>query len=654
MRQASCPNCGGPIEFRLGASLAQVCPFCRFSVVRTDRSLEALGKVADLVPTAGELVVGDRGTVSASVAGQPEELVVGGRKQLDHGQGPWDEYYIELPRRRQWAWLAKAQGRWILLFPTQPTGSLPSYAQMSPGAQGTIPGADGTWTVQERGVSTVVSAEGELPEPPRSGVQGRYVDLVGPDEGFATIDYGDGSAAPSLFVGRKIPTSELTFEKSAAGPRAVQEVDTARLRCPTCGAPVPIRAPEITDRAACGSCNSLLDFQQGQLVFLKALDQAKRRPAIPLGTEGELFDEKVLLIGYMERGVYEDGQLFQWREYLLHTSAGYRWLTEDDGHWTYLRPCSAAEIQPAMGGLNMKREGKRHRLFSTASAQVLYVQGEFYWKVETGQSAHLRDFVAPPKILSEERTASEVVWSAGEYVEPKALWAAFGLEGEPPPRSGVGPCQPNPVSLKAGCATFLLLALGLCVVSAALDATHNRDVLVRTPLRMPPAQSVAGQPDSTGAYAFLTEPFALPRGEPLGLLLTTSSDNQYIGVNCALVDQATSEVREFYADAGYYRGVSGGESWSEGSKSDTTYVTRVPAGTYRLRLDPFWQAHPQPGGSPGTPAPTASVTLQAGVTSDTSLFCALCFLFLPMMFIFFRHVTFESRRNQKSNVAGGG
>ncbi|MEM1416939.1 MAG: DUF4178 domain-containing protein, partial [Myxococcota bacterium] len=649
MRQASCPNCGGPIEFKLGSSLAQVCPFCRFSVVRTDRSLEALGRVADLVPSAAELAPGDRGGLGPE--GQREELVVGGRLQLDHGQGPWDEYFVELTRQRRWAWMTKSQGRWKLMFPTQPTGPLPSWSQMSPGAQGTLPGAPGTWTVQERGSSTLISAEGELPEPARSGEQGHYVDLVGPDGGFATIDYGDGSQAPKLFVGRVLQNQEVAFQKTAAGPRDVQRVDAARLRCPNCGAPVPILAPDITDRAACASCNSLLDFQQGQLVFLKAIEQHRQRPAIPLGSEGELFGEKALVIGFMERGVHEDGQLFTWREYLLHTDSGYRWLTEDDGHWTYLSPCSAAEVEPAMGGLNMKRGGKRHRLFSTANAHVRYVAGEFYWKVETGQTADLRDFIRPPNVLSEERTASEVVWSVGRYVEPDALWKAFGLEGKPPKRTGVGPCQPNPASLRFGCLTFLALALGLCAVSGVVSAGEEK-VVFQQALNVP--VTTRNEPDPLGTYAVLSAPFTITKASPLGVTVATSANNQYVGVNGALIDEASNEVREFYADAGYYSGRSGGESWSEGSRNDTTYLPRVPAGTYRLRLDPYWTSFPQPGGPLGNVAPTLRVTVQSGVTSGMGFFCALCLLVVPFLLIFFRYAGFESRRNQKSNVTQNG
>ena len=46
--QGTCPGCGAPIEFGVGSSIAKVCEYCRTTVVRSDRGLENLGKVADL------------------------------------------------------------------------------------------------------------------------------------------------------------------------------------------------------------------------------------------------------------------------------------------------------------------------------------------------------------------------------------------------------------------------------------------------------------------------------------------------------------------------------------------------------------------------------------------------------------------------------
>ncbi|MFA6318251.1 MAG: DUF4178 domain-containing protein, partial [Elusimicrobiota bacterium] len=89
-------------------------------------------------------------------------------------------------------------------------------------------------------------------------------------------------------------------------------------------------------------------------------------------------------------------------------------------------------------------EGRSYQHFQTSKPMTAYVLGEFNWKVKVGDLAVARDFVSPPFIISEDRTDSDTTWSLGEYVEPAEIWQGFKLDGEPPPRKGVAPAQPNP------------------------------------------------------------------------------------------------------------------------------------------------------------------------------------------------------------------
>ena len=58
---ANCPTCGGPIEFTAGSTIVIVCPYCRSAVARTDRGLEDLGKVAEVVESGSPLRLGLKG-----------------------------------------------------------------------------------------------------------------------------------------------------------------------------------------------------------------------------------------------------------------------------------------------------------------------------------------------------------------------------------------------------------------------------------------------------------------------------------------------------------------------------------------------------------------------------------------------------------------
>ena len=76
-----CPNCGSTIEFRAGTSVSLVCKYCKHVVVRTDRDLQNLGKVADVVFSDAALSPGDRGTFRG------RSFSVEGRLVLQHPAG---------------------------------------------------------------------------------------------------------------------------------------------------------------------------------------------------------------------------------------------------------------------------------------------------------------------------------------------------------------------------------------------------------------------------------------------------------------------------------------------------------------------------------------------------------------------------------------
>jgi hypothetical protein len=677
-RQADCPNCGGPIAFKLGTSSALVCPWCRFSVVRSDRDLEAIGKVADLVPTAPVMTVGDLGRVDG------EPFTVGGRLQLDHGKGPWDEWYVAF-RDGTWGWLAQGQGRWYLTKPVLATG-LPGWEQMVPGHSGELPGGDITWTVTERGESVLLSAEGELPFRAVSGERGRYVDLEGPGGAFGTIDYGDGSEAPTFFVGRQLARDELTFEAGAAGPRPEEKVDVARLRCPNCGAPVPITQPGTTERAGCQSCGALLDYQQGNLALLKRLQKPDLVPLIPLGREGRLRDEALLCIGFMERCTVVEGITYAWREYLLHGDGGYRWLMEDNGNWTLLSPVSAGDV----GGDGQKAlfQGRKYKLFATNRVTVRYVVGEFYWKVEVGEESQATDLIAPPYLLSEERTPTEVIWSHGEWIAGKEIWEAFGLEGEAPKPTDVAPAQPNPVPVAYPVAVSAIFVVLLAVVAVAVAAARSSGpdaTLVSGPVPMPsapdPAYQKAAEPgrgltapsasgralagtdgrrsgtagaDPSGEKGgsqspTFTESFTVP-SDAKNLRVTMRSDlgHGWIGLAVALVSEA-GQLIEFTVEEDAYYGSTG--SPTTAMHRTTVYVGDVPPGAYTMRIDPRWARQP---GSLGVGIPP---TVELEVATDPGapdVVCPCCcagmLLLLPAFFAFARRTAFERRRWSLSNV----
>jgi hypothetical protein len=105
-------------------------------------------------------------------------------------------------------------------------------------------------------------------------------------------------------------------------------------------------------------------------------------------------------------------------------------------------------VQPVSGG-DVRDQGGRAffngtlypRQESAVSAVVTYVQGEFYWRVEIGETVEATDYRRPPQVLSKEVSGSEVNWSLGTYVPKEEIERKFKVQGLPSPTSP-SPLQP--------------------------------------------------------------------------------------------------------------------------------------------------------------------------------------------------------------------
>lgn len=413
----NCPSCGAPIEFRAGSSVAKVCEFCGATVFRTDRGLEDLGKVAAIANVPSLIAVGDSGTLAGRA------FLVLGRVQLDHGTGPWDEYYVVYDGGASSGFLAYAEGIWYATSESAAGIAVPEFGSLRVEMDVPLGGA-GPFRVAEVKAARVVSAEGELPERALPGASRSYADLHGRDDGFATIDYGDLSRPPEVFLGRRFPERDLRVTE--AGPRTVAKVRTATIRCPNCGGDLPKLAGERTERIGCRYCGAVSDVA-AQTVVAKQ-EAAMQTPPIPLGARGTLGDVAWTCIAYLERSAEIEGARFSWEELLLFAEGtGFRWLVKDEGSWLFVDPVNVADLDLGrMPGTAVYR-GAAYRLRNQSTARVDSVLGEVYWKCEVGETVRASDYVRGPAVLSREETPGEVRWSRSNPLPWPVLARAFGV-----------------------------------------------------------------------------------------------------------------------------------------------------------------------------------------------------------------------------------
>ena len=417
--QGACPGCGAGIEFGVGSSLAKVCSYCGTTVVRSDRGLENMGKVAELANTPCLIAVGDQGTL----AGRPFEVL--GRVQLDHGSGPWDEFYVGFDHGQSWGWLAYAEGRWIVTT-QQPGLQVPPYSTLQ--LQQDVHLGQQHFRVCELKQGRMVSAEGELPSVMRPGATRVYADLMGQQDAFATIDYGEdpNQGTYEVYTGWVLPEPQLVV--SQLGPRHAQEVDTGQIQCPSCGGDVPALAGKRSERLGCPYCGAVSDIATRQIVAQQ--QQAYSQTEIPIGSKGVFDGVEYIVIAYLRRSTVIEGVEYEWEEYLLWAqTVGFRWLVKDEGAWSWVTPVNLADLDTSQSPHAIGWGGRRFTQRNQITARVKYVLGEVYWRCAVGEEATAVDYEHGGEVLSQEYSSSEVRWSHSSPVAWALLAHTFGLAG---------------------------------------------------------------------------------------------------------------------------------------------------------------------------------------------------------------------------------
>jgi len=358
--------------------------------------------------------------------------------------------------------------------------------------------------------------------------------------------------------------------------------------CPKCGAQIKVRAAGQSVTAVCSACNAIIDAQNENLKIIKKSQEGrKRNQVLELGQRGTLKGILWEVIGYMERGNSYDEY---WSEYLLfNPRQGFRWLTEFNGHWNFVvmtkgRPGGLADH--SMDPLNIEYLGKNYRLFNKYSAETAFISGEFYWKVKTGNSVNIAEYVRPPELLTSEADGSELIWSVSEYIEPAEVKKGFSLQADLRLRIGTAPNQPSATSENArsiykwfAMFTLIIIVLqfGFCV------AAKNRTILIEN----------FDYKSTHTERLRVTSPFELEGGYAnLEIKLSAPVDNNWVELAGSLVNDDTGEAEEFELGAEYYSGYDSDGFWSEGDRRGSLILSSIREGKYHLNLEASGTALP--------------------------------------------------------------
>lgn len=342
--------------------------------------------------------------------------------------------------------------------------------------------------------------------------------------------------------------------------------------CPACGGIVEIHAVGHTISAVCAHCSTLIDTANDHFKIIKKEHEVSRDTDIPIGAKGVLDSIKWEVIGYVEKK--DSSSMSFWDEYLLFNPYfGFRFLIQSDGHWNFATIIK--RYYPLAGSASeIEVEGDQYSVYCRGESIVEYVKGEFYWRVRKGDEVKYMDYIAPPKMLSVEKNKQEVNESLSEYIEPELIEKAFGVELQK--KIGVAANQPAPFANKLGqiwkiAALSILLALLVQWSMGSGTLVNNTRINIEQ-----------NDKDKT----FSTPVFSLAKSSNLSVRSIAPLSNNWIELELSLVNENTNDTYQSRQVIEYYSGYEDGESWSEGGQIAESTFSAIPAGNYRLVIDP--------------------------------------------------------------------
>lgn len=203
MQTYKCPSCGSEVKFQSSVSVTCVCPACRSLIVRKDKDVEAIGKIAELPDDISPFQIGTQGIYKGTHFG----LI--GRMKIGWEDGCWNEWFMYTDSGKK-GWLEEAQGFLAISFEETLPDSIRKELQ-SPKLGHFVTLGGKPFSVADIKETECISSEGELPLVATKGIKSTAIDLISRDGGFASVEYDKEKGDARLYIGEYLEFNQLHF-----------------------------------------------------------------------------------------------------------------------------------------------------------------------------------------------------------------------------------------------------------------------------------------------------------------------------------------------------------------------------------------------------------------------------------------------------------
>ena len=564
MSALQCPSCGATHEPRNPGIQTLVCDNCD-TTLYLEEDIVRQGKRAKVAQPKSGMAVGKAGRVE----GRGLELV--GRARFQYDSGYWDEWYVVFDDGTE-GWLVE-DGRSYTL--EEQLAELPEGASPNMGVGDQIIVGDITYEVREKGLTTCVGGEGQLPRNIEPLAVYLYMDCSEINGTGRLLFEFEEDGTGEAFVGLAVDPSTIDIDGvEPPMPGGGREADT--IRCAQCASPVTVPAQgDPVETLACTACDAILQLTETDNIVIG------NRPNTPdfvldVGDSGELFDQTWEVVGRLR--YYEDG--YDTDEFLLwsETDNGYLWLEYDDNHFVANRRALSGPalddvfVTPKKGSVKVGNE--TYKLRTSGTSTLTYVDGALPWAAHIGNRFEYVELIKPPKLHVIEGGRGEVEHFTGEWVDAKQVLEAFGRSDRYEKPSEDHFLQPN------GCASWIpigIVAMLFFVVNLCLCMGTGTGV---------PLSTVTVSETQFGEAVY-SEPFDIPgSANVLELDVRGTVDNgwAYAQVELIPMTDETDTLALTGLEVNHYSGFEDGEYWVEDSRKSTKTFRAPAGGRYKMAV----------------------------------------------------------------------
>jgi hypothetical protein len=351
------------------------------------------------------------------------------------------------------------------------------------------------------------------------------------------------------------------------------------MNCTHCQKQTVLKGFPYTQSFGCPHCGSRYSLRDGYR-YEKENNKptSGEGPYITLGSKGILHGVEYETVGYVlkeEQNSYHS----RWKEYTLyHPEAGFAFLSEYGGHWIFVREQPNAPVLASAQEKTFTYDKEPFQLYNAYSYAIIHATGEFPYNIFNDEDRKVREFISPPEVWIREHSNREgILWYHGTHIEGKALEEAFGEAIILPVKEGVGAVEPKGFvsPIKIAVMAFLAVLLLFFAHLATTLGAQKRILLEQT-------YNLA---DTLSTTMYTSSRFHLDEWRSnLQVDVQAPVDNSWFELGAALVNEKTGTEYSLEQGVEYYYGYTDGENWKEGSRSETAYLSRIPAGTYYLQL----------------------------------------------------------------------